>query len=160
MKSSSLCRFLHAQTPPVGATLQPGDLESALLAGLARGRRNKVMREMLQAGRPAPSCFKVAETAGGVLTCEPTSTVQHEGGHSWHGRCVVAKIAEAGGDQALQARPLFDFLIHCRLQQLAYVSHTINIRLQKALNLHALRSTHVRVKSWGCQPDGGVWHAG
>lgn len=95
------CRFIYSRQPADGEDLQPGDLEAALLAGLGKIKRNQAVRAMIAAGRPCPTGYTVEQVKGRVTV---TAAPPEQGGHSWHGREVVALIMAAHGARGLQVR--------------------------------------------------------
>lgn len=97
------CRYVHGPAAPSGQGLAPGDLEAALLAGLAKSKRNNAIARLMQAGRPAPSGYTLSHQDGRVSVI---SAPHHQGGHMWHGRKVVEKIVATYGKAGLQvSRP-------------------------------------------------------
>lgn len=94
-------RFIYGRQPAEGEGLRQGDLEAALLAGLGKIKRNQAVRAMIAAGRPCPSGYTVEEVDGRVMV---TAAPPEQGGHTWHGREVVALIMAAHGAHGLQVR--------------------------------------------------------
>lgn len=90
--------------------MQPGDLSTALVAGLAANKRNRVVRELVAAGRALPAGVTVGAGVDGILLI--TAAEKVETGHAWHGHEVVQRELASGGIDALQVHTL----ICCQLR--------------------------------------------
>lgn len=93
------CRYVHGPAAAIDQGLAPGDIEAALLAGLAKTKRNQTVTRLMQEGRPPPSGYALSQQEGRVSII---SAPHHQGGHMWHGRKVVEKIIGTYGVTGLQ----------------------------------------------------------
>ena len=93
------CRYVHGPAAAIDQGLAAGDLEAALLAGLAKTKRNQTIARLLQAGRPPPSGYVLSQQAGRVSV---VSAPHHQGGHMWHGGKVVERVLATYGTAGLQ----------------------------------------------------------
>lgn len=93
------CRYVHGPAAAIDRGLGPGDIEAALLAGLAKTKRNQTISRLIQAGRPPPLGYVLSQQEGRVSV---VSAPHHQGGHMWHGRKVVEKIVATYGLTGLQ----------------------------------------------------------